>query len=162
MERIKIRPITINDFEKVLTWSKDDVFCSANGWEKNRNPEELYKWWLRCVNNKAKDFIRMGIALNESLIGYADLACMNDHTAELGIAIGESGLWGKGIGCDAARCMMEYGTKKFGITTFMAETNKANVRSRKMLEKLGFHEISRIGSEEYIGMNRQLIQYQLN
>jgi len=159
---IKIRPLTINDYEAVLKWSKDDSFCSANGWELNRSPEELYRWWLKCVNNVAEDFIRMGIEFNEKLVGYADLACIKDKTAELGIAIGESGLWGKGIGFYSAICMMEFATKKLGITTFNAETYEANVRSRKMLEKIGFKEISRLGSEEYIGMNSQLIQYELN
>jgi len=55
--------------------------------------------------------------------------------------------------------MMEFATKKLGITTFTAETHEANVRSRKMLEKIGFKVISRVGSEEYLGMNSQLIQY---
>lgn len=159
---IKIRPLTIDDYEMVLKWSKDDSFCLANGWEVNRSPEELYKWWLNCVNNVAEDFIRMGIELNQKLIGYADLACIRDHTAELGIAIGDSGLWGKGIGFRSAICMMEYAAKKLGITTFNAETHEANLRSRRMLEKIGFKEISRLGTEEYLGMNSQLIQYRLN
>ncbi|MGE7690342.1 GNAT family N-acetyltransferase [Lysinibacillus sp. NPDC097214] len=159
---IKIRPLTINDYETVLKWSKDDSFCSANGWELNRSPEELYRWWLNCVNNVAEDFIRMGISFNDKLVGYADLACIKNKTAELGIAIGESGLWGKGIGFTSAICMMEFASKKLGMTTFNAETHEANVRSRKMLEKIGFKEISRLGSGEFLGMNSQLIQYKLN
>lgn len=58
---IKLRSLAIDDFETVLKWSKDDSFCSANGWELNRNPEELYRWWLNSVNTVAKNFIRMGI-----------------------------------------------------------------------------------------------------
>jgi len=58
-------------------------------------------------------------------------------------------------------CMMDY-AKKLGITTFKAETHEANVRTRKMLEKIGFKEISRIGCEDYQGKNNQLIQYSLN
>ncbi|WP_412733909.1 GNAT family N-acetyltransferase [Heyndrickxia sporothermodurans] len=80
----------------------------------------------------------------------------------MGIAIGESRLWGKGIGFDSALCMIEHASKKLGITTFNAESHEANVRSRKMLKKIGFKEISRLGSEEYLGMNSQLIQYELN
>lgn len=101
----------------------------------------------------------MGIELEERLVGYADLACIKDNTAELGIAIGESTLWGKGIGANSLLCMMDYATKKLGITIFNAETHEENIRSRKMLEKIGFIEISRIGNEEYLGMENQLIQY---
>lgn len=159
---IKIRRLSKDDYKIVLNWSKDDAFCLANGWEKNRNEEELYRWWLHCISNESEDFIRMGIELEEKLVGYADLACMKDNTAELGIAIGESSLWGKGIGSNSILCMMDFAFKKFGISVFNAETHEANIRSRKMLEKLGFVEISRIGIEEYIGAENQLIQYRLS
>ncbi|BFH62931.1 GNAT family N-acetyltransferase [Paenibacillus azoreducens] len=159
---IKLRQLTEDDYNDVLIWSKDDSFCSANGWEKNRSPSELYKWWLNCVNNMSEDFIRMGIEFNEKLIGYADLACIKGNSAELGIAIGESTLWGKGLGFHSANSMIDYASKNLGITVFDAETHESNIRSRKMLEKIGFKEVSRIGSEEYLGIDNQLIQYRLN
>ncbi|WP_102275533.1 GNAT family N-acetyltransferase [Cytobacillus massiliigabonensis] len=158
---ISLRPLTKDDFKIVLNWSKDESFCSANGWARNCSPEELYKWWVNCVNNASEDYIRIGLELNEKLIGYADLACIQDHTAELGIAIGDSCLWGKGIGYHSAISIMEYAIKNLGITTFKAETHEANIRSRRMLEKIGFKEISRIGDEEFIEMNSHLIQYKL-
>ena len=159
--QLQIRPLTMDDYEAVLKWSKDDSFCLANGWELNRSPEELYRWWLLCVNNATADFIRMGMELEGELVGYADLANIADDTAELGIAIGESGLWGKGIGSRAATSIMRYAAEKLGITTFTAETNEANLRSQKMLEKIGFKVISRSGSEEYMGAESSLIQYRL-
>lgn len=159
--RFRIRPLTMHDYEAVLEWSKDATFCSANGWEPNRSPEELYRWWMLCVDNATANFIRMGIELEGKLVGYADLAGIAGDTAELGIAIGESGLWGKGIGSHAARAMMEYGAEKIGITTFTAETNEANIRSQKMLEKIGFKMIGKSGSEEYMGAESSLIQYSL-
>jgi [ribosomal protein S5]-alanine N-acetyltransferase len=159
---IKVRSLHIDDFSNVLNWSKDDLFCLANGWEKNRNPEELYQWWLDCINNKSEGFIRMGIEVNKKIVGYVDLACIKDNTAEIGIAIGESKLWGKGIGFYATKCMMDFASKKLDIKIFDAETHEANLRSKKMLEKIGFKEISRIGSEEYLGTESQLIQYRIS
>lgn len=161
-QSIKIRPLAIDDYSIVLNWSKDENFCLVNGWESNRSDEELYKWWLHCVNNVSKDFIRMGIEYNDKLIGYADLACIKGNTAEIGIAIGDSTLWGKGIGFYSTIRMMDYATKKLGVTIFNAETHEVNIRSRKMIEKIGFKEISRIGIEEYLGAENQLIQYRLS
>ncbi|MDX8365621.1 GNAT family N-acetyltransferase [Cytobacillus sp. IB215665] len=158
---INVRPITMTDYNSVLYWSKDESFCLANGWEYNQNSKKLYQWWLNCVNRKSEEFVRLGITLHERLIGYADLANINNNTAELGIAIGESALWGKGIGFYSAECMMQYGFEELGITVFNAETHEANVRSKKMLGKLGFKEISRVGNEEYLGTTGQLIQYRL-
>ena len=71
-------------------------------------------------------------------------------------------MWGKGIGSNSVMLMMEYASREFEITTFKAETHEENIRSRKMLSKLGFEEISRIGYETYLGENSQLIQYRLN
>lgn len=159
---IKIRPLSTDDFKRVLNWSKDNTFCLANGWELNRREEELYSWWLHCINNESDSFIRMGIEMEGRLVGYADLACMKDNAAELGIAIGESALWGKGIGSNSILCMMDYACKKLGITVFNAEIHEANIRSRKMFEKIGFKEISRNGVEEYLGTENQLIQYQFS
>ncbi|MED3576088.1 GNAT family N-acetyltransferase [Cytobacillus praedii] len=159
IQSIKIRAITIDDYKFVLNWSKDYNFCLSNGWEMNRNEEELKKWWDHCVNNVSKDFIRFGVEFNEKLIGYADLANIKDNTAELGIAIGESSLWGKGLGYTAALWMIDYASTKKGMTILDAETYQKNFRCIKMLNKLGFKEVSRVGYEEYLGANNQLIQF---
>lgn len=159
---IQLRALLIEDFPVVEKWNKDNVFCVANGWEIGRNEDELYSWWHNCVNNQSHDFVRLGIVYESKLIGYADLANINDISTELGIAIGESRLWGHGVGTKALKLLMVYATEKFGTQLFDAETHEANLRSRKMLEKLGFIEISRIGSEEYMGKDNQLIQYRYN
>lgn len=104
----------------------------------------------------------MGIEFNDKLVGYSDLACMKDNTAEVGIAIGESRLWGKGIGYNSLVCLINYASKMLGITIFNAETHETNFRSRKMLEKIGFNVISSIGFEEYLGEKTKLIQYRLS
>jgi RimJ/RimL family protein N-acetyltransferase len=159
MVHIKIRPLKIEDFEFVLNWSKDTNFCLANGWELNRDEKELYKWWINCVQNSSIDFLRLGIEFNNKLIGYADLACIKEYTAEFGIAIGESKLWGEGIGFRATKLMLAYAMTELGITVFHAETHDHNFRSRKMLEKIGFKEISRNGVERYLETVCCLIQY---
>lgn len=158
---VKLRPLTMDDYDAVRNWSKDDDFCSANGWQRNRGDEELHRWWSNCVNNESADFIRTGIEYGGKLVGYVDLAYIQDNTAELGIAIGESSLWGKGIGYNSALRMVDYASKELGITILNAQTHETNHRSRKMLEKLGFKEISRIGTEEYMGSETSLIQYRL-
>lgn len=161
LHNIKIRPIREDDYKYVLNWSMDENFCVANGWEVNRDKQEVFRWWLHCVSNNSKDFIREGIEYEERLVGYVDLANIKDNTAELGIAIGDSKLWGKGIGPKIILRQMDYAAKKLDITIFHAETHEANKRSRRMLEKIGFKEMSRVGIEEYHGTKSQLIQYRL-
>jgi [ribosomal protein S5]-alanine N-acetyltransferase len=159
LNNIQIRPITLDDFDTVLRWSKDEKFCLANGWKPNRNPIEIYRWWQNCVNNKDDDFLRLGIEFNHRLVGYADLAYIKEHSAELGVALGERVLWGKGIGYHSCIHMMEYGFKTLKITTYYAETHEANIRARKLLDRLGFLETSRYGNGIFEGKESPLIQY---
>lgn len=151
----------MEDYQTVLLWSKDQEFCLANGWDLNRSAEEIYSWWQRCVHNDTQDFIRRGIEQEGQLLGYSDLACIHNNSAELGIAIGNSAEWGKGIGTVAAKCMMEYALQKLEINVLTAETHESNIRAQKMLDKLGFKEVSREGTELYLGEVTQLIQYRL-
>ncbi|AST93700.1 GNAT family N-acetyltransferase [Sutcliffiella cohnii] len=161
MKSIKLRQIAMDDFPDVHKWSKDATFCKANGWQLNQEDKELFQWWSNCVQNTSDTFLRMGIEYEAKLIGYVDVACIKENSAELGIAIGDSTLWGKGLGYRAALLMIKFASEKLGITMFDAETHEGNVRSRKMLEKLRFKEISRTGKEVYLGEESQLIQYQL-
>ncbi len=158
---ITLREIYESDIDTVLEWSQDQKFCQANSWSIDRNPQEVRNWWIKCVNHSPENLVRMGIVLGKELIGYADLAFVNEHAVEIGIAIGKSEMWGKGIGAQAAILAMEHGTKAYHLTEFFAETHEANIRSIKMLEKLGFQEVSRVGYEEYKGKNSRLIQYEL-
>lgn len=159
---LKLRPITLEDFPDVLKWSKNDTFCLANDWELHRDEAELYRWWLHCVNRLAKDSFRLGIEFENKLIGYADLAHIKDNSAELGIAIGDSTLWGKGIGYNSCLCMMDHASARLGIAIFHAETHETNIRANKMLERIGFKEVGRMGTEEYLGVETRLIQYRLS
>ncbi|KPB03282.1 GCN5 family acetyltransferase [Bacillus sp. CHD6a] len=157
-----LRALLIEDFPVVVKWSKDNAFCLANGWAIGRNEDELSSWWDNCVQNPSQTFLRLGILYESRLIGYADLAYIKANSAELGIAIGDSKVWGHGVGTEALKQLMNYATEEFGIEHFDVETHKANTRPRKMLEKLEFMEISRIGSEVYMGIESQLIQYRYN
>ena len=156
-----LRPIHMDDLQTIISWSQDEAFCKANDWELNRTPEELYNWWKKCVENTHSDFIRMGIELNDTLIGYGDLACINGSEAEVGIAIGESSLWGQGIGHAATILLIDYG-KSIGITSYLAETHLTNLRAQKLLERIGFKEFSRHGFEMYKGIETPLIQFNLH
>lgn len=156
---INIRAIKLEDFETIVIWSKDEKFCEANDWQQNRDAEELYSWWVNCVTNPPNDFIRLGIEYQHQLVGYGDLARINGSTAELGIAIGDSSLWGHGIGVHAAEQIITYASSKLGITMLEAETHETNLRAIKLLEKVGFNEISRLGTELYLGKETQLLQF---
>ena len=54
--------------------------------------------------------IRKGITFDGQLVGYADLADIDafEARASLGYAIGNSSLWGQGLGLADAKLMLEF------------------------------------------------------
>lgn len=157
---MKVRDIRYEDITEVIKWNKDEFFCSANGWPLDRTDTELKRWWHNCVEkNKEQNFKRIAIIMDNKMIGYGDLAEIHESTAEIGIAIGDSSLWGQGIGEKALQNIMQFGTVQLGLTTYFAETHTTNKRAQALLKKLKFEEISREGQEFYLGEVSGLIQY---
>lgn len=48
--------------------------------------------------------------------------------------------WGKGVAAEAARAVMQWAVAEKGVRRFIAETEKTNIRSGKVLQKMGFTE----------------------
>jgi uncharacterized protein YhfF/RimJ/RimL family protein N-acetyltransferase len=56
--------------------------------------------------------------------------------------------WGKGIATQAVSMMLKTLNQDYGIRHFAATVNDTNLRSIKLLQKFGFHEISRTPIED--------------
>lgn len=80
------------------------------------------------------------IVINEEVIGSigvhpkTDVHCKN---AEIGYWIAEE-YWGQGIVPAAVKLMIDYGFKTFDITRIYASTYDTNIKSQRVLEKVGF------------------------
>ncbi|KAF1359959.1 hypothetical protein EJ07DRAFT_24532, partial [Lizonia empirigonia] len=48
--------------------------------------------------------------------------------------------WGRGVAGEAARAVMQWAVSERGVRRFIAETEKANTRSGRVLQKMGFRE----------------------
>ncbi|RMJ28371.1 hypothetical protein PHISP_00758 [Aspergillus sp. HF37] len=46
--------------------------------------------------------------------------------------------WGKGIAAEASKAVMQWAVGERGVKRFIAETERHNIRSERLLEKLGF------------------------
>lgn len=58
---------------------------------------------------------------------------------ELRYGVHEKG-WGKGVAGEAAKAVMQWAVTERGVRRFIAETEKTNTRSGKVLQKMGFRE----------------------
>ncbi len=140
LEDVHLRPLQLEDLETVVVWAKDSEFCLANDWSLELSEERIRTHWTGIISESSDKLIRKGITLNGVLIGYADLADIDtfEARASLGYAIGNSSLWGQGLGFLGAKLMLEFAFTDLKLERITAEVNAANTRSLRVLEKLGF------------------------
>jgi ribosomal-protein-alanine N-acetyltransferase len=87
------------------------------------------------------------VVLDGSLIGTVNFEVEADtRTAMLGYAIGRA-WWGRGIATEAARAAKIWAIETFDLLRIWASTDARNIRSRRVLEKLGMQlEELRVGN----------------
>jgi [ribosomal protein S5]-alanine N-acetyltransferase len=137
---VNLRALQLEDLNTVILWAKDSEFCLANEWSLELSEERIRTHWTGIITESSDTLIRKGITFENQLIGYADLADINAHEsrASLGYAIGNSSLWGQGLGFLGAKLMLEIAFTDLKLERVTAEVNAANTRSLRVLEKLGF------------------------
>lgn len=156
---MQLRVFTMDDLEAVATWFEDETFREENRWMDQIDFEEMKHWLETFVDNKQADFERFGIEQDGKLIGYADIKYTRQQKAQLGVAIGNSELWGHGLGGQAIALLEDYAREK-GIKTFTAQTPETHKRARRMVERLGYVETKEVGYEDYLGVETRMIEYE--
>lgn len=101
--------------------------------------------WLKWMGGffAAQDGLRWGITLKETgvFIGSCGLHSWNReaHYAEIGCDIAHP-YWGYGYGREAMRRLIEFGWRQMKLNRIEADVVQGNLRSIKMLQKLGFKQ----------------------
>jgi RimJ/RimL family protein N-acetyltransferase len=77
------------------------------------------------------------------------------RSAMLGYAIGRT-WWGQGIATEAASAAMAWAIEVFGLTRVWASTDERNVRSQRVLEKLGMRREA-VRRPDHVGRDGELV-----
>ena len=149
---VALRPLNDDDWASVHRWWNDPVvsfYADANAADANAGHDysliEVQKIY-RSISEKA--FIFM-IEFGEATVGDCWLQQMNlerilhEHPDKdirrIDIAIGDPLLWGRGIGSEAIRLLVEFGFRRQGSDAiFACEVADWNPRSNRAFEKAGF------------------------
>lgn len=144
--------MTEDDWDVLHKWNSDpEVLYYADGNADGYSLEMVQKIY-RGVCKNAFCFI---IEYKGQPIGECYLQKMNlerilekmpgKDLRRIDIMIGEKELWGKGVGTEAVRMLVEFGFEKEGVdAVFGCDVSDYNVRSLKMFRKLGFETHSEI------------------
>lgn len=146
--RVQLRPLRMSDLPAVLKWSRDHQFCRANEWDVDLPADRIQRWLDRSVTGEPSDLVRFGVELDQTLVGYVDLANVSSTSAEFGIAVGDSSRWGQGIGTAAGRALLDHAFDTLRLRRINAVVSAANSRSLRLMTRLGFIRSSQVPAAE--------------
>jgi len=139
-ERLILRQIAASDAEDMFAYSRGPNTGLNAGWKPHDTLEETQKIMNDVFLGQKSIF---GIVLKETskLIGsiglIKDPMRENESVRMLGYALGED-FWGQGFMTEAANPILGFGFKTMKLELISATCYPFNVRSRRVLEKLGF------------------------
>lgn len=139
-ERVALRPLELEDAERLRAWVNDPEVHQHLGRFRACNAA-AQRDWLEELNQRPEDHA-FGIALRESgaLIGSCGLhkVTFPHRSAELGVLIGETSTQGRGLGTEALRLLLGYGFDTLGLHRVELRVYESNPRAIRCYERLGF------------------------
>lgn len=154
---IYLRPIQITDVnETYLNWinSPEINFGLVT---RSATMEELKQYVQKKIETPNCYFFAICDKNTSKHIGNIKLDFYDPSAKviELGILIGEKNYWGKGIGYEAGKLVIDYAFSNLDIRKIWAAVYSNNPASKRMFEKLGF-KIEGI-QKEHICINGQYL-----
>ncbi|MBN2238900.1 MAG: GNAT family N-acetyltransferase [Dehalococcoidales bacterium] len=141
---VLLRPVRRNDLDLFVKWMNDpDVTRYLPVYLPVTEMAEE-KWFEKIALNEKQDtaFFMIETVGDGKTVGSMELGDINnkDRSGMFGISIGEKGCWGKGIGAEAARLIIDYGFTQLNLHRIWSIVSSSNERSLRLHRKVGFTE----------------------
>ncbi len=161
-EQIYLRPITIEDTDMVVRWRNDSKVVENFIYREKISREEHLSWFHEKIEaGLVIQFIICDCQTDKPL-GSIYLQNFKEvsRQAEEGIFLGEEEAYGRGIGTEAAKLVLEYAFKTLQLHKLTARVLGYNQGSRKMHERAGYLKESYLKDELFLnGKYEDLIFY---
>lgn len=141
-DRLVLRPLRTDDVDVILSYRNDPVVAEFQDWdlpvtrERVERHVEAQSNWIDIVPGEPR---QIGIEREGELIGdlYVDL---DEHggVAEIGFTL-RADHQGKGYAFEAASAVVSDLVERLGCHRIYGQLSPKNVRSARLLEKLGMH-----------------------
>jgi RimJ/RimL family protein N-acetyltransferase len=156
-ERLLLRPFELDDVAEALAYRDDEEF--ARFLPHIPQPFTRQDAQAFVALNVAVNWDRsptFAVVLNGRVIGTVNLEVdAKARTAMLGFAIGRL-WWGQGIATEAGRAAATWAIGAFHLTRLWASTDNRNVRSQRVLKKLGMRRES-LRVQDHVGREGELV-----
>ncbi len=160
--QIYLRPITVEDTDLVLSWRNDKKVVENFIYRKEITREEHLSWLENKVNKGLVIQFIICDKQTDKPLGSIYLQNFNESSrqAEEGIFLGEEEAYGRGIGTEVAKLVLDYAFKNLKLHKLTARVLSFNQGSRKMHEKAGYKQESYLKDELFLdGKYEDIIFY---
>jgi len=146
-----LRALEVEDATVLASWQTDAVFAAHAGWRVTSDPADGEQWWRASILDPDPLLLRLAVTGDAALVGFVDLYGARSDERELGLVIGPSSRWGRGLATSAAGAALAHGFVQLGLRRVWAEAVAANHASVRVLEKAGLSPAGRGRAEEFLG-----------
>ena len=138
--RLILEPLGIRHFSGTCRYSMDPDNTAMMCYLPCDDEEEVRNYLVKSEaqwNRIQPDYLDAAVLLNGTHIGAVSIEMVENRSAgELGWII-DKRFWGSGYAAEAAAAFMDYFSRRFSVTRFIAHCDEENYASRRVMEKLG-------------------------
>jgi RimJ/RimL family protein N-acetyltransferase len=138
--RLRLRPFTPADLEELSAITADPEVVRYIGDGSPLSRDETWRNLSGIINNFARrGYGRWAVVgkAGGALLGYCGLTQLPESPGVELVYLLARGAWGRGIATEASRACLRYGFEELGLERVYALTMPDNLRSRRVLERVG-------------------------
>jgi RimJ/RimL family protein N-acetyltransferase len=153
--QVVLRDVQRADMENKVRWFNDPQVNKTLLLEDKLDLQRTLKWFDEHARDDSRKEFIVESKQGES-IGITGLLHINRRhgTAECYCIIGEKAYWGKGIGTEVHKLLVDWGFKNLGLNKIWADIRAENIAIIKVIERLGFKVEGTLRQERIIDGKR--------
>lgn len=157
--RVRLRRVERADLAHFVTWFNDPEVRHSLAWIWPMGTAQEEAWFdAQARAEPALQPFSIDVRADDAEAGWRIVGNMGFHTvdwpnraAELGIAIGDKGVWGRGYGTEATRALVRWGLFELNLHRVWLRVYADNVAAIRCYEKVGFTLEGRLREDRFRG-----------
>ena len=143
-DNILIRPLNIDDIEKLRIWRNDSSLSTFLQDVPYITPQMQCQWYEKYLQEKDILFFAVVDKSQNNMVGTVALYGFKNKQCEVGkIVVGDTSAHGKGIGYELLLLAMAIAVKELSVEKMVLNVHEANIPARSVYEKVGFKVVGR-------------------
>lgn len=142
-EFVALRPLVESDADGAYPgWLNDPEVCRYNSHHVYPYTPAQAREWIRSIPARGELVLAITSRDDQKHVGNVSLQTIDRvaRSAELAILLGERSAWGRGVGLESARLVVEHGFGAMNLHRIHLGTTEDNVAMRRIAQRLGMQQ----------------------